>query len=158
LPYQPDPVSVPWERAASSLLRRAYDARGKWVATRLRDPTDAELARFAAIGINVAGRDNAATLSGEHENYRTRWARGFARALFRVNQSNGNRPLELEVGARKPALGVLPAGRAIRLRTRRGGSVARRAVARKADSARIFDDEGFAAGRWADPEGRDWGQ
>ena len=158
MPYQRDPVSVPWDRGAAALLDRAYRARGKWVATRIRDPRPGEVARFASMGIDVNGRDNAATLSGKHANYKTRWGRGFARALYRANSMNGNRPVELEIGVHKPATGVIPAGRAVRARLRRGGSVAKRAVQRKADDDRIFDDEGFPAGRWSDPEGRDWGQ
>lgn len=153
MPYSRDPVSVPWDKAAASLLLRAVQARGAWVATRIKDPTDRQVNLYRSAGIYVLGRDNAATLSGKRANYRTRWCRGFARAFYRLK---GARAVELEVGAHKPASGVIPAGRAVRARVRRGGSVARRAVQRKADDDRIFDDEGFPAGRWSDPEGRDW--
>lgn len=153
MPYQRDPVSIPWDNAAMSLLKRALDARGAWVATRITDPTERQVGLYRSMGINVLGPDNASTKSGRHANYRTRWCRGFARAFYRIK---GARALELEVGAHKPALGVIPAGRAVRARVRPGGQAARRAVQRKADSERIYDDDGGAAGRWADPEGRDW--
>lgn len=153
MPYQRDPVSVLWDRGAASLLKRALDARGAWVSTRITDPTERQAAIFLAAGIDVLGRDNASTKSGRHANYRTRWCRGFARAFYR---QKGSRSVELEVGAHKAATGVIPAGRAVRARVRPGGAAARRAVQRKAEADRIYDDDGMAAGRWADPDGRDW--
>jgi hypothetical protein len=152
-----DPVSELWDRAAQGLLERAYAARGGWVATRIKDPTDGQVARFRAIGIDPLGKDNAPTRSGKRKDMRSRWCRGFVRAVYYQNKAGEGRAIEIEVGARKPAVGVIPAGRAVRIRVRRGGQVASGAVRRKAEADRIYDDAGGLGGRWAgDRSRRDW--
>ncbi len=159
--YSRDPVSVLFDGGAERLLRRAYARPGRWVGTRLADPAPRHVAHFARSGINVLGGDNAATLSGKHEDMRSRWGRGFARAVYYQHKRlrpAGSRAIVIEVGRRVPVRGVIPAGRAVRIRTRPGGEAAKWAVARKPDDDRIYDDEGEAAGRWADPDRRDWGQ
>lgn len=156
MPYARDPVSLLWDRAAAHALAQAYAAKGGWYSTRVKDPTPVQVERFAALGIHVLGRDNAATRSGKRMNARSRWCRGFVRALYYQNGLTGKRPIEVELGAHKPELGVIPAGRAIRVRVRRGGSAAQAAVRKKAEADRIYDNDGAAAGRWADPAGRDW--
>jgi hypothetical protein len=161
-PGERDPVSVLWDPAAAQLLGRARRARGQWAATRIADPSPRQRAALAlSYGINVDGPDAPSTQGGRRGglNARTRWARGFVRALYYANDSRHGGPglaLEVEVGAHKPPLGVIPAGRAVRVRVRRGGSVAIRAVQRKADGARIFDEAGMPAGRFSDPSLRDW--
>lgn len=154
-------MSVLWDRGASELLGRARRARGGWAATRIGDPSNRQRAALmGAYGIDPDGPDRPSTARRRGGlNARTRWARGFVRAVYYVNDTRHGGPglaLEVEVGAHKPALGVIPAGRAVRLRVRRGGQVAMRAVGRKPDSARIWDDAGFPAGRFSDPALRDW--
>lgn len=162
-----DPVSELFDPGARALLARAYAAKGRWAGTRLADPGPRHLAWAARVGINVGGPDPAA--GGEA---RSRWARGFVRSLYYQHKwwSDGDGgfrrtrrieprhagALEVEVGRRVPVLGVIPAGRAVRVRIRPGGQAALRAVKRLPDSARIYSDSGAPAGRWADPNRRDW--
>jgi hypothetical protein len=65
-------------------------------------------------------------------------------------------PLQVEWGRRVPAVGTIPAGRAVRIRIATGGATKLRVVRAKPDSARIFADDGATAGRWSDPARRDW--
>ena len=152
--FQRDPVSVRWDAAAARMLQRAYEAKGEWAASRLADPTPVQHARFYMMGIDVNGPDNASTMSGKRDNARSRWCRGFVRSVY--YQNKGGRPVEVEIGRHMPAVGTIPAGRAVRMRILRGGSVAQRAVRRKGEDARIFADDGRPAGRWSDPARRDW--
>lgn len=169
--FRRDPVSVIFDAGAAELLARAYETPGEWVTTRLAGPGPQHLAGFAAQGINVLGPDNASTVSGRHLDYRTRWGRGFARSVFYVNKwqttrtgraarrrrmTANARPVEVEIGRQLRALGVIPAGRLVRIRVHTGGQAAAAAVTRKPASQRIFDDEGNPAARRSDPEGRDW--
>ena len=161
MPAERDPVSVLWDGAAAQLISRARAARGGWAGTRIADPTPRQRAALQGLyGINPDGPDRPSTAARRGGvNARTRWARGFVRAVYYANDTRHGGPglaLEIEVGAHKPPLGVIPAGRAVRLRVRRGGQVAARAVARKPDGARIWDDDGIPAGRFSDPGLRDW--
>lgn len=162
MPAERDPVSVLWDTAAAGLLARARSARGGWAATRIADPSPRQRAALmGAYGIDPDGPDRPSAVGGRRGglNARTRWARGFVRAIHYINDTRHGGPglaLEVDVGAHKPALGVIPAGRAVRVRVRRGGQVAVRAVSRKPDSARIWTDEGVPAGRFSDPSRRDW--
>ena len=154
-------MSVLWDRGAAQLLGRARRARGGWAATRIADPSPRQrTALLQAYGIDPDGPDQPSTARRRGGvNARTRWARGFVRAVYWLNDTRHGGPglaLEIEVGAHKPALGVIPAGRAVRLRVRRGGQVAMRAVARKPDAQRIWDSSGIPAGRFSDPARRDW--
>ncbi len=154
-----DPVSVIWDGGAGSLLARAYAQKGGWVSTIIADPKPRHAAMFAEMGIDVGGPDNAPTMSGKRKNMRSRWCRGFVRAFYYLNDSRhggGGRAVEIEVGARKPAVGRVPAGRAVRARLRVGGSVALRAVQRLPEDDRIWLDEGERGGRFADISRRDW--
>lgn len=162
MPFEPDPVSVLWYRQADRVIARARQLRGGWYATRIGDPSPRQRAALMAVyGIDPDGPDNVSAVGGRRGglNARTRWARGFVRAIHYANDTRHGGPglaLQIEVGAHKPALGVIPAGRAVRVRVRRGGSVAVRAVGRKPVSARIWDDGGLPAGRFSDPALRDW--
>lgn len=156
-----DPVSVLWDGAAAQLLARARSARGGWAGTRIADPSPRQRAALQRVhGIDPDGPDRPSTARRRGGvNARTRWARGFVRAVYYANDTRHGGPglaLEVQVGAHKPPLGVIPAGRAVRLRVRRGGQVAMRAVARKPDVARIWDDENMPAGRFSDVALRDW--
>lgn len=157
------------------LLERAYANPGKWAGTRLADPSPEHVSYFASgWGISVTGPDNAPTLSGRRNNAYTRWGRGFVRAVYYQHKwwsmtgthgawrgvkrttPRSAGALELEWGRRMPAVGVIPAGRAVRVRLRPGGRQSRAAVGRMSEAERIYDDDGRAAGRHADVAGRDW--
>lgn len=144
----PDPVSIPWEAAAAQIVERARAARGQWYGTRLADPTPRQVARYLAIGIDVRGPDPV-----KHRLARGRWQRAFVRAFYRQVD---RRSFEVEIGRKYPQRGVIPAGRYVRVRQKRGGSVAMRAVKRKPDADRIYLDDGTPGGRFADPAARDW--
>lgn len=167
--YARDPVSVLFDQGARNLLSRAYERPGQWVGTRLADPGPRHLAHLARLGIDPGERDTATGGAAK-----SRWARGFVRACYyqhkwwsstspgqpwRAERRTSPRhagALEVEVGRRVPVLGVIPAGRAVRIRMRPGGAAARSAVRKLPDSRRIYTDAGKAAGRWADPDRRDW--
>lgn len=157
-----DPVSELFDTGARTLLTRAYARPGQWTGTRLAFPSARHIAYFAGEGINVLGRDQWG---------RDRWAAGFVRAVYyqhkwfysqgrlrseRRTAANDARAVRYELGRRLPVLGVLPAGRAVRVMVQPGGQAAMRAVKRLPDSRRIYDDQGNPAARWADPNGRDW--
>ena len=160
-----DPVSIAFDSQAARLLERAYAQRGEWVSVRLVDPSVRQRTRFVRLGINVDGPD---PVPAGGLNARTRWARGMVRSLH-YQHKHGRRSgaLEIEVGRHIPASpqfnparpqdGGLPPSRQFRVRIRRGGQVALRAVQRLPDSRRIYDDEGQPAGRHADWSWRDYG-
>lgn len=146
---------------------------GTWVMTRLADPSQEHLDWAQDIGLdNLLGPDRPTTANGQHVQAHTRWGRAFMRALWFQHKWYGDKaiggfrserrmvpygiPLQVEWGRRMPALGAIPAGRAVRVRIAVGGATALRAVRAKPDSARIFTDDGAIAGRWADPSRRDW--
>ena len=159
-----DPVSVAFDPAASRLLERAYARRGEWISVRLTDPTIRQRTRFLAEGIDVGGPD---PVPGGGVNARTRWGRGMVRSLYYLQKHGGKSgALEIEVGRHIPAspqfdpahpeAGGFPPSRQLRLRIRRGGQVALRAVQRLPDAKRIYDDDGQPAGRYAEWSWRDW--
>ena len=169
-----DPVSQLLDRGARRLLVMAYEQRaGTWVMSRLADPSDAHLRWGMSAGLEpLMGRDRAVTVSGRQANAHTRWGRGFVRALYFNHRWFGDKParsmraerrtvpyslpLEVEWGRRLPALGVIPAGRAVRIRIAAGGATKLRVVKALPDSDRIFLDDGSTGDRWADPSRRDW--
>lgn len=167
-----DPVSELFDRGARELLERVYAERaGTWVMTRLADPTLEQRAWGLAMGIDVMGPDRPTTESGRNQTAHTRWGRAFTRALWHQHLwwANGRggwrvhrrmvrnpRPLEIEWGSRVRTLGVIPAGRAVRVCQPTGGATARRAVQAKPPGQRIFTDDGRTGARWADPAKRDW--
>jgi hypothetical protein len=182
-----DPVSEAFDAAARRLLSRAYAARGEWVTVWLPDPTIRQRSRFTALGIgDLTGPDRPSVAAGTNGglNARTRWARGFVRALNyqhkwyspartgpwrtqrrTVARSTGG--LKVEVGRlvaaspqfnpADPGAGGLPPRRRIRIRLESGGAAKQRAVARLPDRDRIFTDNGTPGGRWSNPALRDWG-
>ena len=173
MPFARDPVSVMFDDGARALLGRAYAARGSWVSTRLADPGPRHVAQLALLGVNPYGPDDPSVAGGHGLDARTRWARGFVRALYyqhrwyssaggkgwrRAKRSapGGRGALEVKVGPRVRALGVLPAGREIRVRVHPGGQPARRAAVREYGDARTYD-HGVPGARWSDPALRDWG-
>lgn len=168
--YSRDPVSELLDDGALSLLERVYAARGQWVRTRLADPGPAPRSYAASLGIDLAGPDNAPTRSGRRQDAHTRWGRAFVRALNYNHKWFGapgrlraarrmvpyNRPLQVEWGRRVPAIGVIPAGRAVRVRVQSAGRGADRAVRSKPLPDRIYADNGEPAGRHAEADERDW--
>ena len=159
---QRDPVSVSFDPGARRFLDRAYSSPGQWRPTRLADPEARHLAEFGAQGINVAGPDDVSVRGRPGLNARSRWARGFVRSVYhqhtlwsgggagawrttrrRVPRSAAE--IEIRVGNRVPALGVLPAGRMIHIRYDPG---------RPAQLAR---DRGEVGPHQSDLRLRDWG-
>lgn len=157
--YEPDPASLMLEGGARRLLARAYAQPGKEQMTRLADPNLRTRQRLSALGIDPDGPDDASVQGGRGLDARSRWMRAFIRALYREHRTSGGRhtgSLRIEVGRRVPATGVILAGRAVRITYDKGGRTALRAVQRKPDRSRIYDDRGEPAARWSDPALRDW--
>ena len=161
--FDRDPVSVLLDHGARQILTRAYANPGQWVTTRLADPTPAHVGHFAAEGIDVYGPDKA----GRGLNAHTRWCRGFVRAIYyqhlwysniggrgwRAERRTTQRKagaLKVDVGRHMPALGVIPAGRIVRVVLYPGGQAAQRA----ADRAPVQYVGGGPAA--ADVTRRDW--
>lgn len=157
-----DPVSELFDDGARGFLERVYARPGQWVGTRIGGPTPGQVALFAAQGINVLGTDQWG---------RDRWAAGFVRSVYYQHQwhyargrfqaqrrtaPNDGRALRYELGRRMKALGVIPAGRAVRFLSKPGGQAAVNAAARIPASRRIFTADGEPGPRWADPADRDW--
>ena len=155
-------MSVLFDRGARVLLERAYARKGQWVGTLVAGPTPAQVTYFLAQGINVLGTDQWG---------RDRWAAGFIRAVYyqhrwfyaqgrftssRRMTANDSRGIRYELGRRKAALGIIPAGRAVRIVSKPGGGAAMNAVKKMPDSKRIYTDDGGLGDRWANPNGRDW--
>ena len=172
-----DPVSVFFDEGARRLLARAYARPGQWVSTRLEEPSVASVLYLGALGINPYAPDRGGSAAGARGGLdaRTRWARGFVRALYyqhrwwskagdaggwfrrhRRTVPRGDLALQVEVGPMLRQLGVLPAGRQVRIRVRPGGKTAARAVAAMPAADRIFAPDGGLDSRWSDPEYRDW--
>lgn len=173
----PDPLRDLFIPGARRLLERAYARPGVAVSTVLADPGEGARQLAARLGINPFGPDNVSARGGRSGglNARSRWARAFVRCLYDQHRwwaaSHGptggwrrdkrmvpldSRALEIEVGAHRPAVGVIPAGRPVTIRLRTGGAAKLRAVQRMPDKDRIYDDRGDTAARWSDPALRDW--
>lgn len=160
----PDPVSETMNAAARALLERVYRADGAWASTRLKDPTVGQAARWLLHGITVNGPD---PVDRGGFNARSRWGRAYARALWRQHKWYSGDPgtggwratrrtvprrpgIQVEIGPHRPATGVIPAGRPVRVR-----------LADPADAAargRPEREWAWAGGapRSADPDARDW--
>jgi hypothetical protein len=173
MPAVRDPLSVSLDRAARQLLERAYGVpRGTWVSTRLADPGPATAARAAVLGIDWRGPDNVSASGRGGLDARDRWTRALVRALYyqykwyatgRGGWRSEKREvalhtgaLEFDAGRRLPAQGVIPAGRAVRLRLNAGGRSALRHVQAQPWRDRIYDDAGDPAGRYSQIVLRDW--
>jgi hypothetical protein len=160
---QRDPLSLWWDRGARDLLARAYDApRGTWVGTRAADPGPAARVYLASVGIDWKGPDNP-SVPGRRGglNARDRWTRAFVRALYynhRLQMAGAGRAdaLEVDIGRRVIPRGIIPAGRAVRVRIRQGGRSSYHAAKRMSDRDRIYADDGSHAARSSALELRDW--
>lgn len=173
-------MSLLFDAQARRLLERCYRLpRGAWAGVRVPPPTLAHLswARMT-LGINLLGPDNASTISGQHEDARTRWLRGMVRALYYqhkwysdargggLREQKRTTPastgaLQVEVGGWLPprlqgSRIIAPGGHAVRVRLQYGGKTARRVVQAMPDSERIWTDDGGRAGRFSLVERRDW--
>jgi hypothetical protein len=159
-----DPLSELLDEGARALLARAYARPGQWAGTVLADPAMAHIRYANSRGIYPLAKDDLP--GGEAK---TRWGRAFVRALYyqhkwysglgqqgwRTSRRTTPRAaggLVVEVGRVRPAVGVIPRGRAVRVKLERGGQAKAAAVAAKPDS-QMWADQGP---RWADPERRDW--
>jgi hypothetical protein len=168
MPAQRDPVSKSFDAAAARLLRRAYRAEGRWVGTRLGNPSPEWVRWGRANGVNLLGPDTA---SGGMA--RTRYARALVRSVYYLHKwhyregtglvlgdrraSPWGRPLQYDVSRYvriSPEGAVL--GRVVRIRVRPAGEAAEQAVAGLPDSRRMYTDDGQPGGRFADPALRDW--
>jgi hypothetical protein len=180
MPAQRDPVSLLFDRQARALLTRVYRLpRGAWAGVRVPPPTLAHLSwAQMTLGISLLGPDNASTLSGQHDDARTRWLRGMVRALYYQHKwysdarGGGMRTqkrttpasagaLQVEVGGwlgprMERSRIVVPGGHAVRVRLQYGGKTARRVVQSMPDSERIWTDDGQRAARFSDITRRDW--
>jgi hypothetical protein len=167
--FNRDPVSELLDSGARRILERAYATPGRWVTTRLADPDPGHASYFGSLGIDVNAPDRA----GRSLNAHTRWGRAFVRAIYYQHQwySNvGGRgwraqrrtterksgALKIEVGRHMAALGVIPAGRIVRVILYPGGASALKAVDREPDRARIFTASGGQGGAASDVSRRDW--
>lgn len=156
-----DPVSVLFDAGARLLLERAYARPGQWAGTRITGPSPEQVAYFGAQGINVLGHD---------EWGRDRWSAGFIRAVYHQHKwhrtgrgwglrrmvPNEGRAIGYELGQAKRALGVIPAGRAVRIVSRPGGQAAARAAGNLPADRRIITPGGEPGARWSSLNDRDW--
>jgi hypothetical protein len=118
------------DTAARKLLTRVYKADGGWAATRLADPSPRQLAHWLSQGVNVLGKDPVPPGGFRAYNH---WARSYTRALWYQHKWFSGDPdtggwrserrtsmrwpgIEVEFGRHRPALGVIPAGRPVRVR------------------------------------------
>lgn len=171
--HKRDPVSVLWDAGARRLLSRALQNPGTWQGTRVADPRPGQEAWMKSRGIDWQGPDNASASGGKGLNARDRWTRAFVRSLYyqfawysvtggenwrseKRGRARHAGALQVEVGRRLPAKGVIRSGRAIRVRYARGGQAKLRAVQNKSDSDRVWTDDGQKASRFSDPALRDW--
>lgn len=173
MPTSRDPVSKLFDDGAKSLLDRAYARPGFWAETRLVPPTPRQVRWAAGLGINVNGPDDVSARGGRGINAHTRWARGFVRALYyqhrwhsggragewraeRRNVPRRSGALRVEVGRQAAALGVIPAGRIVRVQLDTGGMTKQRAVAAMPETEQYVTNDGQRGDRWSDPALRDW--
>jgi hypothetical protein len=172
---QRDPVSELFDDGARRLLAQAYAHPGQWRSTRLSDPGPRELAWCTAHGINPYAADDVSA-RGRGINAKTRWCRAFIRAAYyqhrwyspggtsaawrksRRTEPRHSGMLELEVGPRIRALGVLPAGREVKIRftARRAEPAKDRHFRDQPAAARVYEPNGTTGARWSDPALRDW--
>lgn len=143
--------------------------------TRLRPPGRRAREYAAEHGVNVLGPDDVSARGGRGLNARTRWARAYVRALYYQHKwysaggTQGWRKakraeprhsgaLEVDVGRQVAAVGLIPAGRIIRIRfTQRRPEAAKREHFRELEPAeRVYTPAGGRGGRWSGPAQRDW--
>ena len=172
MPTTRDPVSELFDAGARRLLERAYARPGFWAETRLVPPTARQVRWAAGLGIDVNGPDDVSARGGRGINAHSRWARGFVRALYyqhrwysgggaswRADRRTAPRrsgALRVDVGRQAAALGVIPAGRLIRVQLDTGGMSKQRAVAQLPESEQYVTNDGQRGARWSDPALRDW--
>jgi hypothetical protein len=166
-------VSELFDAGARRLLARAYGRPGFWAETRLVPPTARQVRWAAGLGIDVNGPDDVSARGGRGINAHSRWARAFVRALYyqhrwysagpdgswraaRRAQPRRSGALRVEVGRQAARLGVIPAGRIVRVQLDTGGMSKARAVAGLAESEQYVTNDGSRGGRWSDPALRDW--
>lgn len=166
-------MSVAFDASARRLLERAYESRGTWVHAWLPDPDLRQRTRWLEEGINVGGPDPLP--AGGGVDARTRWARGFVRALYHQaawyapdrgstrmrserRTAQASAPLRVQVGRHLPASpgGGMPARRRVRVMIARSGRARDQAVARLGNADRIYTPAGKHAARYAAETYRDW--
>jgi hypothetical protein len=80
VPYQRDPVSVPFDAKAADLIRRAYAVKGSWAGDYLSPPGPRARAWAASIGIDLYERDRWGEL---------RYIRAYKRSVFWILSNYG---------------------------------------------------------------------
>ena len=185
--YTRDPVSVAFDAAARKLLAKAYASPGQWVTIWLPDPSVRQRTRFASASVgDLTGPDRTSAVGGGGggQDAKTRWARGFIRAIHyqhrwyspmradrdwrsqRRSVARQTGGLRIEVGRHVPASprfdpayperGGFPPRRRVRVQLAAGGQAKARAVARLSSRDRTFTPDGKPGDRWSDPVLRDW--
>jgi hypothetical protein len=178
-----DPVSEAFDGPARRLLDKAYASPRQWVSVWLPDPSIRQRTRFLQEGINVGGPDPLP--AGGGTDAKTRWARGFVRAVYYQHKNYSPRTgssswarrsapratggLRVEVGRHVPASpqfdpahperGGFPPRRRVRIQLAAGGKAKDAAVTRLATKDRWAEGpkgSRRAGPRWADPAYRDW--
>lgn len=176
MPATRDPASEWLDRPARTLLARAYEHRGEWQSVRLADPSRARLAEAAIEGIDLQAPDRPSAAGGKNLDCKSRWMRAYVRAIYyqhkwysatrrsaregwwreRRLEPRHAGAIEIRVGRRAGARGVIPAGRMISIRYVTGGRTALRKVQAQPRSARIYDNAGETAARYSMIEKREW--
>ena len=173
-PVTRDPVSLVFPVAGIRRhLDRAYDRPEQWTGRLLAVPSSRVAAQLQARGIRWAGPDVSMARGGGGLNTRTRWARGYVRAVsyqhrwFSGGRRGGWRPekrtepshygaIEYRVGRAIAATDGRPAGRMVYLCYHpRGGSAAQDAKNRKRGPV-TFEADGSPGQLQADLTLRDW--
>src|SRR5215469_6661767 len=107
-----DPVSELFDDGARAFLGRAYAGPGAWHPTRLQDPEPRHVRAFASAGIDVAGPDDASVPGRPGLHARSRWARGFVRAVYHQHKwHSGRGPGDWRAGRRAGDPGGQPHAR-----------------------------------------------
>ena len=181
--YERDPVSVAFDAAARKLLDKAYAAPGEWAVVWLPDPSIRQRTRWAGtVRGDLTGPDPLP--AGGGIDAKSRWARGFIRALYyqhrnysgtgpgswRAERRRSPRgaPLRVEVGRhvaaspqfdpQHPEHGGFPPRRRVRAQLAKGGKKQDAAVVRLAAKDRIWVGDKELGGRWAGgARYQDWG-
>ena len=165
-------MSELFDAGARAHLQAAYDSRGRWVARPLLPPTAEHRLWALGMGINLDGDDPAKRAVGTIMN---RWDAAFQRACYWVHrwywdggggfqddrrlQPAPARSIQVAVSARARRFTIGPRSfyaRAARVVVHPGGRRALAYVQALDDARRIYDDSGEPAGKWGDPETRDW--
>lgn len=164
-------MSELFDAAAKAHLEAAYQGEG-WVSRPLLPPTAEHRLWALGMGINLDGADPAKAAVGTVMN---RWDAAFERACYwlhrwfwdggrgflgeRRMQPAPARSIQVNISTRARRFQIGPRSfyaRPARVRVYASGGRALAHVKQLSDDQRIYDDAGDPAGKWGDPETRDW--